>query len=342
MALFICDPENLAHNLQTYRKVLSPSTAVMAVIKSQAYGLGFDNLGMGRFLDYADIIGVATASEARQIRKRVGTRIVVFNPLDHNPLPFLSNTFPVVYSVHQTQRAFASPVWVCYDVDLGRFGIDNLDDLRTVLKQLGDLVVGVFVVSKWSLTPWDQVPFVTQDEIGKVYSVVKEHSLDLAFSCWTTTWSIISSPTANRIPSDVARIGIGLYGYSYEPRVTHLLKPVVSLLGRIQKKVAKGQLGGYAGLTADSEPSEAAWVDMGFIHGLPRKQPVKVRCLQTGTTHTYLANGMESGLVLDPPDIDASEATFEVDVLGSHNARFAELTELATNIHKAYNLFNRS
>lgn len=340
MARFVCESENVVHNIQTYRKLLPESVQIMAVVKSQAYGLGFDKLGGA--LEQADMLGVASTSEARQLRKEVEKPTVSFNPLDYNPIPFTRNVFPVVYSNGQITRSFSSHVWVCYDVDLGRFGIDNLGDLRTVLRQLNELVIGVFVVSKWSLTPWDQVPTVTRDEIGKVYSVVKESNPDIAFSCWTTTWSTLTSPVADRIPSDVARIGIGLYGYSYEWQITHLLKPVVRLMGRIQKKVAKGQLGGYAGLTSDSEPREAAWLDMGFIHGLPRKLPIQVRCLSTGTTHTYLANGMESGLVLDPPDIDASEATFEVDVLSSHNARLAELTELATNIHKAYNLFNRS
>lgn len=317
----------------------------MAVVKSQAYGLGFSNI---RNLGGFDWLGVASYPEARALRcSGFAEPIVVFDPLNHDIPDSLDGRYviPVIYSLDQQGRAYSSAAaaLICYDVDLGRFGINRLGDLRTLLKQLGQQVIGVFAVSKWSLTDWDRVPEQTKQSLQTVREVVKEHDPDCMFSYITTTWASSSTGRSDRVESDISRIGIGMYGYSYDSWIGDALRPVVTLHGKIQKKMDVGQLGngGYAGLSDIAFAKDAAWLDMGFIHGLPRRQPIMVRCETTNTLHPYYANGMESGIVINPPDVDSKEAVFTVDVPASCSDG-VELTELATNIHKAYNLFTRS
>ena len=70
MAILTIKLNNINHNLEQIRKLLNPTTKIMAMVKANSYGLG--SVEISKYLEQkgVDFFGVAYVKEAMELRRK--------------------------------------------------------------------------------------------------------------------------------------------------------------------------------------------------------------------------------------------------------------------------------
>ena len=233
------DVNALIHNIRETKRIISPKTQIMAVVKADGYGHGASVVSRIFLENGASRLGVATIEEAGQLRKS-GIRA---------PILILGHTEPeqvdavIANSVSQTistweqavilsRRAItlSSPVTIHIKIDtgMGRLGFlpheDSLETIERIISLPGLVVEGIFTHfaisdaadKTYTQEQWKQFSsFLYQLEQKKIYIPIK-HAANSA--------AIINHPQTH---IDMVRAGIMLYGLYPSPETNegkvHLL-----------------------------------------------------------------------------------------------------------------------
>lgn len=302
-AVAILNTENLLHNL-TIIKSRAPKSAIMAMIKANAYGHGLRSTAL-RLDGHVASFGVASIDEALALRK-VGIRSKitlmegVFEPAELVSASL--ENFDVVFHNHEQvswleNAALASPlgVWLKVDTGMGRLGF-NLDEAQALLKKLSLCFVQrpLGIMSHFACA--DEREHVHNNfQIKQFQDLITNFSGTKSFN---NSAAIFNFPDSNY---DVVRPGLALYGVSPVFGTLGsdlLLKPVMtlqtSLIAVRQEK--KGAFIGYGGTYRCPEDMPVGIMAMGYGDGYPQKNsnntPVlvnNIRCQLIGRVSMDMA-----------------------------------------------------
>lgn len=267
----------LAHNLTVIRK-LAPKSAVLAMVKSNAYGHGLERIALA--LPDAEAFGVACLEEGIRLRDAgVKNPIVLLEGLfraDELDRAVAGNFSPVLHQMAQVELLEKHPhinpmsVWLKIDTGMHRLGFDS-DEIAGIYKRLMNCpaVKKPFGLMTHFAESESMDGLSTQNQIDLFNAITKDFVGPRSLA---NSGGILGWPTSH---ADWVRPGIMLYGASPYPNrhgAEHGLKPVMSLTSEIiaVHQVKKDERIGYGGIWACPEPMKIGVVAIGYGDGYPR------------------------------------------------------------------------
>ncbi len=285
----------IEENARAIRRLIPTSVDLMAIVKADAYGHGAVMVLPTLEASGVKMAGVASMDEAMHIRQ-AGIKMPV---LVIGVVPDWAVQYAAGYDIQLTifdwhqleslQRAYpqaGKPFKVHIKVDTGmhRIGIDwrqAVEFIQACQKLDYVQVEGVFThladshdeaLSEEQLEHWAQVCSVINPLPRYVHVSNSGHAL-------------MPDAFGNGSSNNLARLGIGFFGYGEHPKQTQLrLKPTMSLKARIMhiQDVPSGTGISYSHTFKTNAPSRIATVPLGYADGVPRVLSNRIEGLLVG------------------------------------------------------------
>lgn len=271
------DLDAIEHNLRAIRDVIPRATALMAVVKADAYGHGAVAVARAAMAAGATWLGVATAEEALELRGAVQSgRILILGPVPEQwiePLAAADCAFTIGdrTSAAIVQRAAGRPrVHIKIDTGMTRIGTapEDLGDLLSDLNPARVAVEGVYT------------HFACADDSASPMTATQLAAFARAAESVRTRFPkairhAASSAAALAFPDaalDMVRIGIAMYGAPPMPRTPIPLRPAMTLGARVvrTRRVPAGTPVSYGATYRAKAETTIATVALGYGDGYPR------------------------------------------------------------------------
>ena len=295
------DGERLASNIQAFRGMIRPSTALMVVVKANAYGHGLD--AVGRIVArHADWLGVNSIDEAIALdRMRLGRAIAVlgYTPPERAADAVRRGFHQVVYrldlvralSEAAREAGRRAPVHIKIETGTNRQGVpaSDLASFARNIRSLGGLeVAGVhthFANVEDTLDP--SYALLQIRRFHEALVILANAGIRPPHVHATATAGVLLYPETH---FTMVRVGIGAYGV-WPSRETQIaarerarmieIAPVLTWKSRIAqvKTVDTGEHVGY-GLTFQARrPTRLVLVPVGYYDGYNRRLSGRGRAL---------------------------------------------------------------
>lgn len=274
------DSLRLKENLNFFKKAF-PSYQIAAVIKGNAYGHGLKEIGLlldknlnVRFLALDNLI------EAKTLRNLgIKKEILILNYIPQELLPSLKkikNCSVVISSLFQAEvfkEKINFPLKVHLEVETGmnRQGI-NLKELLSTISLLSSnrkiTIEGLMTHLADADSP-SPSQTLKQLELWKEAVKIASKHLNLKFLHFAAT---AGTNYLKYAPSNLLRIGLGLYGFDTTKDKILKVKPLLSFWAKIinLKKISKGEKVGYNFSYEAKRDSWLALLPCGYYEGIPR------------------------------------------------------------------------
>jgi len=278
------DLDNLAHNVREIRKITSPNSKIMAVVKADAYGHGIIKTSEVVLRNGADCLGVAILDEALSLRERgfkVPIVILGYTPesdLEHVVANGLTQTvFNYRHgealsreAVRQNKKA---AVHIKIDSGMGRLGFLPCEESLQLVERILDLP-GIYVEGVYSHLASADAPdrVYTLEQLESFFwflDKMKERNINIPVKHVANSAGILNYPEAHL---DMVRPGIILYGLLPSPHVRTeglSLKPVMSVKARVGslKRIPAGSSIGYSCTYKLGKDCVIAVLPLGYADG---------------------------------------------------------------------------
>ena len=269
----------LLHNLKVLEK-LSPNQAICPVLKSNAYGHGLELVG--KIIDKKSpaYICVDSLYEAQQLKKaRIKSPILIMGvTFPDNLKRGLPYTFTAPdLKMAKTLAKLKLKMHLEIDTGMSRMGF-SLDKLRSDLKKLkkeGAKIHGVF--SHLADADNTKLSFTEKqvEKFEKALKIIKEEGIQPK---WTHLGNSAGSINYQKPYLNMARTGIGLYGYCPDPKNKTLskklkdLKPAMELWSHLVavRKIKKGDSVSYNCTYRANKDMTIGTLPLGYYEALPR------------------------------------------------------------------------
>lgn len=272
--------ENLLHNLHTYQR-LYPNIRIAPVLKSNAYGHGLELVA--HLLDNEDIafFMVDSLYEARTLRTAsIRTRILVMGyvrPQDMVRAPQHNLDFAIVdiEQLRQVASLLSHPLRLHLKIDTGmhRHGIMPriVPEAIKLLKSNNNLQL-VGIGSHFADADSEGLEFSQAqiDAWSMIAPQVSEGFPDLSYRHIAATKGVRFGAITE---TNIARVGIGLYGFDTSPSGETDVKPVLELRSSITsiRDIETGEFVGYNATYRVSGNARIATVPLGYFEGVDRR-----------------------------------------------------------------------
>jgi alanine racemase len=286
------DLDSIVSNVRAVRRLLDPGTAVAAVVKANAYGLGAAEVARAALAAGATVLAVARIQEGVALR-RAGLRAPILNLAYTAPdevetaVQFgITPTIADVEVVRALARAARGrpPVAVHLKVDTGlsRFGAQPRE-LPALLSALADEpALHLEGLSSHFATADEPDPAYAEEQLRRFQSIVgelEERGIRPRIRHMANSAATLALPAAR---FDLVRLGISLSGTS--PLLSDTppagLQSAVALRARLARvyDLPAGASVGYGQSFICRRPTRAGLVPVGYADGLPRATLIKAPC----------------------------------------------------------------
>jgi len=272
------DLNALQHNLLEIKK-LAPTSKILAMVKSNAYGHGLERIGLA--LKDADALGVASIEEGTALREAgVKNPIVLMEGLFSSDElgQALELDFTLVLhheaqvSMLESLKTYERPIdcWLKLDSGMHRLGF-NINDFEKVYARLQNLdfinkPIGIMT----HFAKADEVHSgYTEKQMNDFYGLADKYNVPLTLC---NSAGILSWPKAH---ASWVRPGLMLYGacpIKSESASSHNLKPVMTFSTKIVaiQNLKKGDKIGYGGTFECPEDMPIGVIAVGYGDGYPQ------------------------------------------------------------------------
>lgn len=338
------DREALKFNYRQLRGILPTGTAMMAVVKANAYGHG--DIEVARLLDGlgAEFLGVAIPEEGARLRD-AGIRkpIAVLGGIfpDQAPAVFDYDLTPVVFD-YLTARALDSEarrrstekkIHVKIDTGMGRLGLlpGEVGQFFAGLNGLANLRVEA-VLSHFAESESEDKGFSESQLSGFLRSVeeIREMGFDPLFTEIANSAAIVDLDGSHH---SLVRPGIMLYGSYPDGRLRKKieLKPALTLKTRILhiKSVPPDFSVSYGRRFTTKRRSLIATLPIGYADGLPRRLEGAGEALAGGKKVPLVGAICMDLAMADVTEVPGVKAGDEVVIIGSQGSQTITAEEVA-------------
>jgi alanine racemase len=347
------DAAALEHNLRLFRNILRPETALLAVVKANAYGHGMPEIAP-RASRIAPWLGVHSASEARQLRRLgVENPILVmgfvpnfdFHDLDKDVHLLVSSVKALEWVKEYRERTrVALPVHVKVDVGTKRQGISE-HELPAFISSAREARVEVVGIASHFANIEDTIEHdFARHQLERFHS-----TLDVAKRVMGALPPLIHASCSaaallfRETDFTLSRVGISMYGH-WPSRETRLswsldhrnggleLQPVLSwkaMVGQIQT-VERDASVGYGRTWTARRPSQLAVIPVGYADGYSRCLGNRSRVLIRGRSAQVVGRVCMNILMADVTDIPGVSIGDEVVLIGRQGDDRIDVDELAS------------
>ena len=343
----------LDHNLRLFREILSPETALLAVVKANAYGHGISEIAP-RAAGIAQWLGVHSAVEARELRSLgLTTPILVlgfvppseFRDLDQDVHLVVSSAEALRWvGVYRQRSGISLPVHLKVDIGTKRQGM-SATELPALVVDAGKAGIEVVGVAGHFANIEDTI----EHEFARVQLQNFHDALDVAKDAIGALPPFIHASCSaaallfRETDFTLARVGISMYGHwpSRETRLSWTLehkdgglqlKPVLTwktIVGQLQP-VERDASVGYGRTWTARRPSQLAIIPVGYADGYSRALGNRARTLIRGRSAPIVGRVCMNILIADVTDIPEVSIGDEVVLIGRQGGDEIEVEELAT------------
>jgi alanine racemase len=347
------DTDRLRANIDAFRTVIAPGTALMAVVKANAYGHGLETVAPAA-AERADWLGVNCVDEALAI-----TRLGIRKPvaiLGHTPIDQLDAVagngyrqvlyrIDVAKALSESAQKFGTTARVHLKIETGtnRQGIPlaGLRAFAGVLAKLPALEV------EGAYTHFANIEDTLDPSFAESQLRKFREALAVLAEVGIRPAKIHASATAGALlypdmDFNMVRIGVGLYGL-WPSRETQIaarergrrlaLAPALTWKTRVAqvKEVNAGEYVGYGLTYRASRPMKLVVLPIGYYDGYDRKLSNSGRALIHGQPASLVGRVAMNMTMLDVTDIGA-ELDDEVVLIGRQGNAEIRVEELAEKI----------
>ena len=328
------DLNALEQNYNYFKARLDKETKTIAAVKANAYGT--DAVSVAKHLETLgiDYLAVVFTREGVALRKAgVKKPILVFQAMPQEiseivaynlePSLYSENMFQAFCEYAKNEKLEAYPVHLKFNTGMNRLGmpISKAKYLGELLKENTNIKLnGIYTHFAASDNPEERE--FTLEQLSKFNTVTKELEAILGYMPMlhaTNTMGIINYPEAH---FNAVRLGIGLYGYTYEEEINKRLKPVARLYAPIIQKqyLNPGDSISYSRTYIAKEAMQIGIVPLGHADGINRAYGKgKGWVFLNGHKVPILGNVCMDMFMIDLTGIDSEEGDL-VEVFGENNS----------------------
>jgi alanine racemase len=344
------DAKAIGRNLDALRSIVAPSTALMAVVKANAYGHGLEAVAPVT-AQHADWLGVNSLDEALQLRGlglQKPIAILGHTELARLPAVVVGQFRQVVYRVDvarglsrsATDKETTARIHIKVETGTHRQGI-ALSELAEFVGRILELpnldIEGVYTHFANIEDTLDASFAQSQIErFRQALAVIKDAGANPSWTHASATAGALLYPETG---FNMIRVGIGTYGI-WPSRETQLaarergrkisLTPALTWKTRIAqiKTVEAGNYIGYGLTYQASRRMKIAILPIGYFDGYDRKLSNCGRALVGGRAAPVVGRVMMNMTALDVTDVDVKEDD-EVVLIGRQGQAEIRVEEVA-------------
>ncbi len=329
----------LSNNLEQLRTRTS-GEKIAAVLKADGYGHGAVEVANSLSQQGVDLMIVARASEAIELRNAgVTGRLLVLSPPDtatwdvcveHNLEVTCSTPESLAFVCGVESAALQMPVHVKINTGMNRLGL-HPGSVHSALERLNQASAVRPVALCSHLADADLAASArTEEQTAKFQAVLD--GLASKFAGLETHLANSAGLLHHRSAScSYVRLGISLYGY--DPCALLELSPVMSIHARVLQvhRLEAGDRVGYGGRWSAKEPTQVAIVGVGYGDGYPYHQNGNARVLTERGARPVVGSVSMDSLAFACPLGEAVRVGDLVTVLGERAGERIIAHELGCN-----------
>jgi alanine racemase len=327
-------------NFRKIRHMAGPKTAIMAVVKANAYGHGLVKIGLQAEKLGADYLGVAFIEEAQKLLEAgIKTPIVVLYPdTPERAVPLVKagliatvGSADYLEALNQAALEFnaAVKVFIKAETGMGRYGVDNIG-LSTLIG-LGKHMKGIEIigVSTNLADSSNGDDTFTREQFARFDRMLSSSGLDSSYITSIENSSGLSLHHDDRF--NLVRVGILLYGYPPKNMPGIEFEPVMSLKSRIiqLKNWPVGKPVGYGGKYTSSRDMVIATLGIGYADGYFWSLSNKSHVLVNGCKAPVVGRICMDALMIDVTDVPDIKVGDEAVLLGKSGDKEITAEELS-------------
>lgn len=310
----------LEKNYRGIRSVIGKNTALMCVIKTNAYGHGAVKLAQELERLGADAFAVATVEEAVELRDHgIKRPILVLGYISRDSYKTVVKkritatiySYTMVRELDRTANSLGMNVDVHIKIDTGmsRIGFkpceDTVQELVILDKMLANTrIKGIFTHFACADKEDDELTMLQAKRFNKVIEGLHKQGIDIPCRHCSNSAAIMRYPDLNM---NMVRAGIILYGLHPSgelPWDSFSLKPVMALksLVVLLKTVPEGTTVGYGATYTCKRETTIATVAIGYGDGFPVAASNKARVLIGNQSFPIIGRVCMDQLMVDVTD----------------------------------------
>ena len=316
------DLKALQHNFEYIKSKLQQNTKALAVVK--AFGYGTDACIIAKQLEKLNIdyLAVAYVNEGVVLRDAgIKTPILVLHPqvIDFKilieyclePNLYSKRVLDAFIDLAEGENLKDYPIHIKFNAGLNRLGFsqNDIDGIVDSLSKMTSLKIASVFSHLAASEDLEEKEF-SENQIESFNNIIDKFKLKLSYKPlyhMANTSGILNYPEAH---FDMVRMGISLYGFANEEKLTKQLKNVASLKSIISQVhiIKKGESVGYNRAFRADEAKKTATIPLGHADGIYRafgngKGYVTIN----GIKAPFIGNVCMDMLMVDVSKIDCKE-----------------------------------
>jgi len=312
----------ISGNIREIKRVLSPKTKFMAIVKANAYGHGAVEIAKTAGSAGADYLGVASLGEALELRSAsVNLPILVLSETPHAfaervidagiSQTVYTSELAQVLSDTARQKGRDVKVHVKIDTGMGRVGVMP-DKAVALVKKIASLpnifLEGVFTHFAKADDPGSDMTLMQFEKFRGLLQEIRSHGINVPIKHCANSAAMLCFP---RTHMDMVRIGICMYGLypSDAARDKVHLRPALSFRTKVLyiKEVPAGTPLSYGATYLTPASTRIATLPVGYADGLSRGVSNKGSVLIRGKRYPVVGR-----VTMDMILVDAGRDRIEV------------------------------
>lgn len=274
----------IANNVEAIRRLVSPPTQIMAVVKANAYGHGAVEVSRVALEHGADWLGVAIYEEAEELRQAgIGAPILIlgYSPPDEAEAIVSLDLSQAVWTRGQAEalaRAAAklgrpAKVHIKLDTGMGRIGFlptaEAVKEIERIAALPGIVIEGTF--THFSSADDEDKTFTREqlERFHQMLGAIRSRGVEVGLRHAASSAAILTMPEAHL---DLVRLGVSLYGHFPGPAARRddvTLLPAMSFKTQIVhlKELPAGWPVSYGRTYYTDKPTRVATLPVGYADG---------------------------------------------------------------------------
>ncbi len=347
------DLDALRHNVRTVRRLVGDDTRILATVKADAYGHGYERISRTLVDEGVEFLGVANVLEALQVRDTLNhsqrdVRIMTLGAnLDEEMDTVIANGFvplvcsseeAVAYDARAADVGITLDVHVKVDTGMGRIGFWQEGCVEQIeqVARLPHLRIEGIATHFPSADEADQAFSHEQlDSFGRIVNALEARGVRIPLR------HVANSSAIAHLPNSVfnmVRPGLVLYGHAPSPHLAeeHPLdvRPVLALKTRVVfvKEIDPGRTISYGRTFTAEKPMCVATLAIGYGDGYSRELSSRGEVLVRGRRARILGTVTMDQTMVDVTDIPDARVGDEAVLIGRQGDDEITVAELAAHM----------
>ncbi|NJN29777.1 MAG: alanine racemase [Synechococcales cyanobacterium RM1_1_8] len=338
----------IAHNITQLRRLLKPGTALMAVVKADAYGHGAGAVAQTALGAGATWLGVATVMEGIELRRAgIAAPILLLGAVQAAAevealvrwgiQPTLSSPAQVrqvAAVLGKLAIAEPLPVHLILDTGMARLGVAWQEAAAFVAQVAAIPSLAIASVYSHLATADDPDPTVMrlqqQNYDAAIAQLHQQGFLPPCLHLANSAATLLQDPS---LQYDMVRAGLAVYGLYPAPHLQAQadLRPALQVRARVTqvKRIAAGSGVSYGHRFIAPQDMTVAVVGIGYADGVPRNLSMRLEVLYRGQRLAQLGSITMDQIMVDGSNVPGIAPGDVVTLLGESQDRSATAPVLA-------------